>query len=48
MCKNVFVVEYLFNQYFNFVVVGFMFKQVRWDYVGIIKNQKIVGVEFIK
>lgn len=48
MRKNAFVVEYSFNQYFNFVVVGFTFKQARRDYAGIIKNQKIVGVEFIK
>lgn len=39
MCQDVFIIEYMFDQYFYFVVVGFMVKELCWDYVGIIEDQ---------
>ncbi|CSF63524.1 Uncharacterised protein [Shigella sonnei] len=48
MRKNAFVVEHPFNQHFNLAAAGFTPKQARRDHAGIIKNQKIAGVELIK
>ncbi len=48
MRKNAFVVEHPLNQHFNLAAAGFTPKQARRDHAGIIKNQKIAGVELIK
>ncbi|UMX58209.1 hypothetical protein MJ524_06555 [Escherichia coli] len=45
MRKNAFVVEHPLNQHFNLAAAGFTPKQARRDHAGIIKNQKIAGVE---
>ncbi len=48
MRKNAFVVEHPLNQHFNLAAAGFTPKQTRRDHAGIIKNQKIAGVELIE
>ena len=48
MRKNAFVVEHTLNQHFNLAAAGFTPKQARRDHAGIIKNQKIAGVELIE
>lgn len=48
MGQDVFIIQYLFYQYFNFVVVGFVVEQMCWDYLGVVKYQQIVGIEFIE